>query len=181
MLTMKTNGQQLDIAASPDTTMPRLSYALQSAMAWFAGQDMHRVTMRRLRKHDGTCNIFISSDLQPSRDMYSGVTSIGKLARVGLLPKHIEDRHRWDINDGSAILVHPHELRPTLTLWDVAFGVADMVVFMFRRRVTEVRWQLAQSEMQLWAAPGLTLHEVREMGKWAADYEPHVTVGSLPG
>lgn len=181
MLTMKTNGQQLDITASADTTLPRLSYALQSAMAWFAGQGMHRVTMRRLRKHDGTCNIFMSSDLQPSRDMYSGVTRIGELARVGLLAKHIEDRHRWDIKDESATLVHPDELRPTLTLGDVAFGVADMVVFMLRRRVTEVRWQLAQSEMQLWGAPGLTAREVREMGKWEADYEPAETVGSLPG
>jgi len=180
MLSINTNGQHLEITASPDTKLTRLSYALQAALAWFVGQGMHRVAMERQKSHDGTCKITVTSDLQPSADIHSVITDINELARAGLLEKHIADRDRWADDVGSATLLRPRELRATLTLADLAFGVADMVVFMFQRRVTSIRWQLARSEMQLWATPRLRPSELREIGKSESDYNPLATVSSLP-
>jgi len=181
MLSMNTSGHRLEITASPEVTLSRLSYALQAALAWFAGQGMHRVTMSRQRGDDGTCKIAVTSDLPPSLDMYSGITFIPELARMGLLPRRIADRDRWTVNGSSATLVHPEGLHQTLTLGDIAFGVADMIVFMFRCRVTTIRWQLAQSEMQLWAAPGLWPSELQEISKSESDNDPLAAVDSLPG
>jgi hypothetical protein len=56
-----------------------------------------------------------------------------------------------------------------------------MIVFMFRCRVTTVRWQLVQTEMQLWVAPGLWPNELQEIGKSESDNDPLATVRSLPG
>jgi hypothetical protein len=193
-VTLELDSKVVNIYALESTPLPEISFAISSGMAWMMGQGVYMVTGNVFNEKNRALSINIRALVTPKPLMHSTHSTVAGLVETGYLPRalHVKETispgesviraHDGNNRVGSnreGTFINTGDLRPDVSLGDLAFGVADQFVGQFCQGAKAVEWRGSLKLCQVWFNIGMTPTELGEYATRPYCYQPDWTAQTI--
>jgi hypothetical protein len=168
-------------AISPEMPLSWAAFGLETGVLWFLGRAIFRFQLSRYPGTNPDQN-FSVLPLEIRRGFeWSNIVTLKQLHEEKLFPQKLA-RSWQDIGEEETTFsLHSNADFPNQTLGNLAYGLADITVDLFKRGAKTVRAQYSMERTEFWADIGMSSADITQfMSLKFDDYEPHETVSSLP-
>ncbi len=183
----------VNITAKANTPLPEISFAVSSGMTWMMGQGVYMVRCG-VFMNGGKLLLCMQALTTPKPLMHSTHSTVAGLVESGYLPKELHVKET--INPGESVIrahdgnnrvgsnqegtfTNTGDLKPDVSLGDLAFGVADQFVGQFCQGAKQVEWRGSLKLTQVWFNIGMTPTELRDYAVQPYCYLPNWTAQTI--
>ena len=166
---------------SPEMPLSWAAFGLETGLLWFLGRAVFRFELSRCSGPAPEQN-FSVLPLDVRRGLgWSNIVTLKQLHEEKLFPQRLACSWKEIGENETTFSLHSNAAFPNQTLGNLAYGLADITVDLFKRGAKTVRAQYSMERTEFWANIGMSSADINKfMSLKFDDYEPHETVSLLP-
>jgi len=178
-------------------TLPELSQLFDFSFCWWLGRGVYKFTVVRFKDPEGNLEALIVPKSRPKVLAVSPVTDLATLVKEKYFPTELHAvealimNQHVKVRDGQnrisattardGTIMQHHDLRPQLTIAEMAFGLSDAVVGSFCLGAKKFEWCGSMTLTQAWHDVGLNQNQLERYVKQRYEYAATRTVDMMTG